>query len=323
MKVSDLLKKIKLSEIDSSDQTYYVLDSCSDTMSLALSIKQAGLITPVVLRPADNKYIIISGFNRVKACRLNQMETIDAMLVESGLDYIGCLSKAICAISFRRALTQPEIIKCIGLFSGHLNAGQIAEQAQAVFNTRLNDQIVSSMIRIGSLPDPCSELIQTGQLSIKSAKTLSNFTGSDLPVVLDIFSRIKASTSVQLEILTHLREVSKRDGLTMADLIERYQLNRLLDPDEEDLALKTRQFRTRIFEIRFPELSRAQKDKRMTLNKLKRGQTIKIEIPDNFENPDIHFSFTADSSDTFKKQVRNLENLACNPIFKEIFTHEG
>ena len=109
----------------------------------------------------------------------------------------------------------------------------------------------------------------------------------------------------------------------MSELVEHYQLNALLDSNEKDQALKTRQVRSRIFEIRFPNLSRAQKDKRSTLAKLKPAQTISIQIPDHFESPNIHFSFAADSVDQFKKQMKLLEDLAGNPIFSEIFTDEN
>ena len=52
-----------------------------DIAELAESIKQDGLISPVILRKTDgDRYKLLAGNRRLKACKMLKMSTIDAII---------------------------------------------------------------------------------------------------------------------------------------------------------------------------------------------------------------------------------------------------
>ena len=55
----------------------------NEIKGLAESITSVGLIQPVIVRKKDNLYIIVAGERRYRACKLNQMKTIKAIVIEA------------------------------------------------------------------------------------------------------------------------------------------------------------------------------------------------------------------------------------------------
>ena len=76
-------REIKLTDILIDDFTFQIRIEKLDSEKfddLKESIKTKGLITPVYLRPKDGKYQILSGFNRIKACKELGIEKIKAIV---------------------------------------------------------------------------------------------------------------------------------------------------------------------------------------------------------------------------------------------------
>jgi ParB family chromosome partitioning protein len=68
--------------IPNPDQPRTFFDE-NEIMGLAESITSVGLIQPVIVREKDGKYILVAGERRYRACRLNQMKTIKAIVIEA------------------------------------------------------------------------------------------------------------------------------------------------------------------------------------------------------------------------------------------------
>lgn len=60
-------------------RVYFEEDALAD---LALSIKHNGLLQPIVVRQVEDKYEIIAGERRFRACRLNSMDQVPCLVME-------------------------------------------------------------------------------------------------------------------------------------------------------------------------------------------------------------------------------------------------
>jgi ParB family chromosome partitioning protein len=68
--------------IPNPDQPRTFFDE-NEILGLAESITSVGLIQPVIVRKKGSEYIIVAGERRYRACRLNQMKTIKAIVIEA------------------------------------------------------------------------------------------------------------------------------------------------------------------------------------------------------------------------------------------------
>lgn len=317
--MSDRLYEIKLSDIDLTDERYKISFSDNDIIFLAQSIEEAGLMYPPLVRPVDNKFIIISGFNRIKAQVYNKKTKIVVYQTKPDASDYRCLLKSITALAFQRPLTHGELIICTRRLSQFLDKEQIAEKSPAIFNTELNVRFVEDLLTIGAMPDPTLELIHLGNLSLKSAKRISCFEKTTMEIFLIVFSKIKASNSKQFEIIQHIMEITARDAVNPTDFFKTKEIQDLLFDENKDPGLKTTQLRAYLFEQRFPAISQTHQLVRKKTASLKLGGNIKFLPPENFEGQYFSISFKAKNYDEFKAHSHHLAAALENKELKEIF----
>jgi len=77
------IREIELSRIlPNPDQPRTVFDE-NEIAGLAESIKAVGLIMPIIVRENAGQFIIVAGERRYRACKLNEMKKIKAIVIEA------------------------------------------------------------------------------------------------------------------------------------------------------------------------------------------------------------------------------------------------
>ena len=310
--------EIQLSDIDLTDDRYKISFDETSVAFLARSIKETGLMCPPLVRPVNNKFIIVSGFNRVRAqlCN-NETKIMVTQTPPDASDYM-CLLQSITALAFKQPLTHAELIRCAGRLSPFLDKEQIAKKSPAIFNTELNARFVEDLITIGALPDPALELIHLGNLSLNTAKKISLCEGGMIKIFLNIFSKIKASSSKQLEIIQYIMEIAARDIIDPTDFFNTKEIQAILFDENKAPGVKTTLLRAYLFEQRFPIIFKTHQQVQKKITALKLGTNIKFLPPENFEGQYYAISFKARQYDDFTATVQTLHTALANPVLKEI-----
>ncbi|MBW2655286.1 MAG: ParB N-terminal domain-containing protein [Deltaproteobacteria bacterium] len=323
--MSDLLCEINVSDIDLTDKRYKISFSEDDITFLAYSIKETGLVFPPVVRPlSNNNFIIVSGFNRVRALIYNNRayDNETKILVyktkSDATDY-SCLIKSITALAFTRPLTHSELILSTRRLYRFLDKEEIAEKSSAIFNTKLTVRFIGDLLTLSALPDPALALIHSGNLSFNSAKRIASYDKETIKTFLKIFSNIKASNNIQLEIILHIREMTARDTIKPDNLFNHQEIQNILFDKNKDPGLKTKALRTWLFEQRFPTIFKTRQMVRKKITSLKFSHNIKFLPPQNFESQNVSISFTAKNYTEFETSVQCLHAALENKELKEIF----
>ncbi|WP_457552129.1 ParB/RepB/Spo0J family partition protein [Desulfobacula sp.] len=320
--MSDRLCKINIADIDLTDERYKLYFSKEDITFLAQSIQESGLVCPPMVRRLNKKFIIVSGFNRIRALIYNSKAQDNKILVyEINPDATDeqCLVKSITAVSFHRQLTHFELILSAQRLNEFFDKEQIAKKSSAILNTKLNTSFVADLLTIGALPDPAIELIRLGNLSFKAAKRISLFEKETIKGFLDIFSSIRASQNKQLEIILHLMEITKRDGINSKDFFKKQEIQDILFDTKKEPGLKTNLFRDYLFEQRFPTIFKNRAMIREKISAMKLGNKIKFLPPENFDSKTYSISFTAKNHKEFLSNVQTLNSALENKALIEIF----
>ncbi len=146
---------------------------------LAASIKEHGLIQPIIVSPLeDDRYRIIAGERRWRACRLAGLEEVPALV----RDYT---AQEISEISLIENL-QREDLNPIEEALGYRNLmdvyGMTQEKiAQTVSKSR---SAIANTLRLLTLPEQILDFIKTGDLSAGHARTLIGLEDADLQLAL-------------------------------------------------------------------------------------------------------------------------------------------
>lgn len=133
---------------------------------LADSIKQHGVLEPIIVRPYEAGYQIVAGERRWRACSLAGLETVPAMvreLTDKEMTEIALIENL-----QREDLNAIEEAEGYQILLDEFNLTQ-AEVAEAVGKKRSS---IANALRLLTLDEPVKALVGSGQLSRGHAKVL-------------------------------------------------------------------------------------------------------------------------------------------------------
>ena len=133
---------------------------------LALSIKQHGIIQPLVLRRKNDKYEIIAGERRFKAAKLAGLTSVPAVI--SNLDDNASAEVAIVENIQRKDLTAIEEAKS---FQALLDKGYMT-QDELARKMGLSQSAISNKLRLLTLDESVQDAILSEKISERHARTL-------------------------------------------------------------------------------------------------------------------------------------------------------
>ena len=141
---------------------------------LASSIKEHGVIEPVVLRPAQTGYEIVAGERRWRAARLAGLKTIPAVIRE--LDDRQTMFFALIENMQREDLNAVEEARALRELMDTFGLNQ-EEAAKSVGKSR---PYVANALRLLKLPDDVLDLVEDGKLSAGHARAIAGLKGRSL-----------------------------------------------------------------------------------------------------------------------------------------------
>ena len=208
---SEEIKPVPLSELKPFEQQPFkvLLDESMD--ELVDSIKQSGVLTPVIARPhKDGGYEILSGHRRVKACELAGMteipvvvknlddDTATILLVDSNLQREHILPSEK-AFAYQMKL---EAMKHQGARTD-LTSSQIATKLEkGRSDVELAEQVGESKdqirryIRLTNLIDPILQMVDDNQIAMNAAVELSYLGSKEQAAVMQSIEKEDTSPSI-------------------------------------------------------------------------------------------------------------------------------
>ena len=171
---------------------------------LAESIRQNGLLQPVTVRKNGDKFELIAGERRYRACRLNGDKDIEAIIMESTDDESAKLAlienlqrEDLNAIE--QAMAMRKIMK-----SEDLTQSELAERLGYRQST------VANKLRLLKLPDYVKQAISQGIITERHARALLNVPAEKLEEVYMTIVNRKYNVSKSEEYINQLLESHRK-----------------------------------------------------------------------------------------------------------------
>jgi hypothetical protein len=299
------IQPIDLKTIDGSDK-YYQISVSNECIDLCKSIKNIGLIHPPTIQkiPAKNVYRIISGFQRIQACIQLKMKLIPCYVFSESSSSFACAKRAI-ADNCHKPMNVLEQSKCLALIEKtlphHLSINDAAEQIDFPVSTK-------AMKRIRPLCDmfPCIQKgIANNYIALPVAHKLTTFAEKDALEFTRLFEQLHPGLNIQREILTYCDEISKRDHISIAEIVNDVQVQKILS-DDIDRKQKIHFIRMLLKSKRYPRFSDMEKKVVQQIEQLQLKKTIKLLPPQYFESNyyELHIGFT--HTDELKESLKDM-----------------
>ena len=206
------IKPVPISELKPFTEQPFKVKLDEDMDALVESIKQCGVLTPVIARPhKDGGYEILSGHRRVKACELAGItnipvvvknlddDTATILLVDSNLqrEHILPSEKAFAyqmkleAMKRKAGRPSKENSDQIGLnFQGRQSSEILGEQVGESKNQ------IQRYIRLTNLIDPILEMVDNNQIAMNAAVEISYLGSKEQAAVMQSIEKEETSPSI-------------------------------------------------------------------------------------------------------------------------------
>ena len=206
------IKPVPISELKPFTEQPFKVKLDEDMDALVESIKQCGVLTPVIARPhKDGGYEILSGHRRVKACELAGItdipvvvknlddDTATILLVDSNLqrEHILPSEKAFAyqmkleAMKRKAGRPSKENSDQIGLnFQGKQSSEILGEQVGESKNQ------IQRYIRLTNLIDPILDMVDNNQIAMNAAVEISYLGSKEQAAVMQSIEKEETSPSI-------------------------------------------------------------------------------------------------------------------------------
>ena len=206
------IKPVPISELKPFTEQPFKVKLDEDMDTLVESIKQCGVLTPVIARPhKDGGYEILSGHRRVKACELAGItdipvviknlddDTATILLVDSNLqrEHILPSEKAFAyqmkleAMKRKAGRPSKENSDQIGLnFQGKQSSEILGEQVGESKNQ------IQRYIRLTNLIDPILDMVDNNQIAMNAAVEISYLGSKEQAAVMQSIEKEETSPSI-------------------------------------------------------------------------------------------------------------------------------
>jgi len=164
---------------------------------LAQSIKEHGILQPIILRKKDSKYEIVVGERRFRAAKLANLKEVPAVIRD--LNDTQMMELAILENLQREDLTPIEEAEAYQNLMENLNMTQ-EELSKSLGKSR---PYIANHIRLLTLPKDIQDLVNEGKLSMGHGRTLLGLKNKkQIPIVADKVMKQQLNVR-QLEDLVH------------------------------------------------------------------------------------------------------------------------
>lgn len=198
----EIVSNISLSNIEPNPYQPRKIFDEEKIAELASSINENGVFQPIIVKQFGDKYIIVSGERRFRACKMLNLETMPAIV--RGYDEARVAEIALIENLQREDLTPMEEASAYANIMNTLNLTQ-AELAKKIGKSRSH---ITNMLGLLSLPDEVSFLVSKGKISMGHARALSKLKEEKRKVEL-ANEIVKKNLSVR-----DIEEISKNEKKT-------------------------------------------------------------------------------------------------------------
>lgn len=293
-----ILQYLPISAINIADDSFRITFAPNLT-KLKASIKKIGVAQPIVVRHTEEgTYQIVSGYKRVLACQELGRQTIPALIHEhSDLSAVQAFIRNLNENSFTRTLNIIEKATALIKLRDHYG---ISDEDMANFYLPLMGEepsykMLHQYLAVAQLIEPMKQHVIAAGITLPSSVRIAEFSPSTQSELLKVLKPIRPTAAKLNELLTMIREIAARDGLTVEQVLQRYQLLQIVADPRVAQPEKITALRETLRGVRMPQLVQREAEFQTLLQNLELPNNVKLHTDPNFErtNMKLEYQFRA------------------------------
>ncbi|MBW1992618.1 MAG: ParB N-terminal domain-containing protein [Deltaproteobacteria bacterium] len=315
------VQEIPLSAVDFSDHPFHPSLAVVDLAPVMASMEAVGLLNPPWLRAkGDGKWQVVAGLKRLKSAAALGWRAIRAHPLPAETPDSFCLEIALQDNAFSRGFSPWEQAFYARRLKTHWEEEHIVRQFLPLLGLPPSLKVLHRLLAAASLEEEWQPLLAAGRLALTAAARLAEWPPEDRLAALPYFQALPFSQSKQEEFLEWLEVLSRREGVTPAELLSRPELASCLADPSLNPTEKASQVRQCLRVWVFPRLSAAQAafDQGLSRLGLKQHPRLRLAPPPAFEGPDFILEVRFRDAEELRWLLKDLTRLANQEDFLKL-----
>ena len=317
-----ILQYIQIVQINVADDSFRITFApCLD--ELKNSIKGVGVISPITLRHTqEGTYQVVTGYKRFLACQELNRQTIPALIYEPhDLSPMQAFLYNLHDNIFTRELNVIEKYNiCTKLVKTYaVTEEEVVKQYLPLLKEEPSYKILHQLLALGQLIEPMKTHIVEKGVAPSSAARIAEFTPSTQSSLFNVLTHINPSTNKLNELLTMIREIAARDGLSVEDVLQRYQLLTIVADPTVAAPEKVSALRQPLRSVRLPHLTERQKQLTDMIQGLQLPQTARLVADPYFEDPKLKLEYQFSDPEELSVLVTKVQEAFEKQQWQKIF----
>lgn len=315
-----MIRKIPLQQIDLSDETFST-NFMPDLRNLRSSIKEIGLIQPVILRKRKERCQIICGFRRISVLKEMECVEIESRVFEekerSELEFFFLsLHENLTSRGFNPVEKAITLHKLVHLFQAALPA--VIQDYLPLLSLEPNEKILSTYLSLARMEEDVKTYVLREEVSRSNIRILSTLTPEDRTALIPFLSSLKLGENRLREVLTLLDEICRRDRLSMKGMIHRAEIQTILSREELPPVQKTERIKRVLMDLRYPKMKTLEEGFERMRKALHLPAGVSLHHSPYFEGKELKIDFQFQSMEEYRSIVDSLSQLEDKEEFKEL-----
>jgi ParB family chromosome partitioning protein len=311
------LQTVMLADVDSADTTFRITTR-TELDALVLSIQKLGLMHAPVLKYNPPGYVIVCGFRRIAACLNLGWTWIPARVLGKNFGFFDMARLAVADNALQRPLNLIETSRALKLLMSADVETEVLAEVAASLGLPFSPSIVPKIKKICDLPVPIQKGILANVIDLSMALELDRFNPVDSQALLRLFDHLKVGLNRQRELLLMAEEISRREEISIQQLIAEKPLNQILEDTEIDRSVKRQRVRAYLRRRRFPLISKSEAQYNALVKQLSLGRNMNLMPPKDFEGMTYTLTIRFDNQKELKNLKKKLEEIIDHPSLGKI-----
>lgn len=195
----------------------------------------------------------------------------------------------------------------------------VVKQYLSLMKEETSYKLLHQYLSLAQLTEKMKEHVIEKEIALSSAARIAEFTPSTQTALLAVLSHINPSTSKLNELLTLIREIAARDGVSVEEVLQRYQLLTIVADPAVAAPEKVSALRQTLRSVRLPQLTERQNQLTELIRSLQLPDTARLVADPYFEDPKLKLEYQFSAPEELNALVSKVQEAFDKQQWQKIF----
>jgi ParB family chromosome partitioning protein len=308
---------VPLHQVDLSDQTFSV-NFLPDLKRLRASIREMGLIQPVLLKMKTNKYQIVSGFRRISVALELGYGEIESRIFGEEMEDLKLFFISLHENLTSRGFNAVEKAIALEKMTDHFKVDPafITRELLSLFDLETNEKILKTFLSLARMEEGVKSYIVREEVSRSNIRRLAAWSAEDRQAVMVLLTSLRLGENSLREMLTLIEEIGKRDRCGVESIVALPEIQDTLSHPELTSTQKTERVKKILTGLRYPRMSHLEAEFERDRRDLNLPPGVSLSHPPFFEGKGLRIGFQFQSVEEYRSILSSLSSLGENEEFR-------